>query len=824
MQPREKDPLSVEMHGVMLERTGASLSKVKQRLHDVNLTYQLKPPEDEQIEMYQWEQKINDLMSQNEKLSFPTVLEMKRIRSKRASENATEMAQDDKIQEERRKRKAELAKIANDRLREVRKTKYFGPSKYFGTGHFEEGDLLKTISDYNGQNSYWTGERKLYKRDGRFTKQKHLTEVPPWIGPQYYGNLDPKFLASGLFPENISMVPFKSATSSRSKIPPNSRQIRNNKINRRNKLDTWVYRDKGPHYMHSPDRFLEEEGSDMGSIKSQNSTRAKYLAALNGVMNTHFPNEIEKQIQKITNTTLASSREADPKSVLERSPPRIVLGDLTRQLMLVEKEERVRSRSPPSKLAEYISDGPTPTKMKAIQMLYDTTSYLARSNSLSAKLAKYERGDQSDITGFKRPDYTLGALKEEKINDAPVEESSLAPSIISSIAGLEGFGFDDNDNESMDGKKMETNDNNNNYEGINVVDDNNKNNNNDDRNDKEITRVSSADQGDRSRPVSKATKKKTYAEKKLEKLQKDIPTIVGPYVEDVLFLTESGHPIEGDYDSAVSIDSSYVHVNKNFDVIDDHNKRKSKDENDTDRGDPSLPKSKNQIKEGNQDNKNKKELASIRSPIAKMFNHAKLPLRTDIGPTLKKALSNKKLVYRSPKFGNERISPFSPHASTEDSQSAMGIQRFKMDDKSEKLEGSSAINSLLLPDADYDRLKRRYEDDVEKEYSKLMIASDQAIEAAARKAVIKERRKAKLYLTGDASVAESQSTRGRRKNPFAHNASKDDDDDLDIDNESHTSMGADPEWSEGESINTDPIESDSSLSVSKMKQPQFAIM
>ena len=130
MQPREKDPLSVEMHGVMLERTGASLSKVKQRLHDVNLTYQLKPPEDEQIEMYQWEQKINDLMSQNEKLSFPTVLEMKRIRSKRASENATEMAQDDKIQEERRKRKAELAKIANDRLREVRKTKYFGPQVF----------------------------------------------------------------------------------------------------------------------------------------------------------------------------------------------------------------------------------------------------------------------------------------------------------------------------------------------------------------------------------------------------------------------------------------------------------------------------------------------------------------------------------------------------------------------------------------------------------------------------------------------------------------------------------------------------------------------
>ena len=67
----------------------------------------------------------------------------------------------------------------------------------------------------------------------------------------------------------------------------------------------------------------------------------------------------------------------DPKQVLEKTPPRIVLGELTRQFLLVEREERMRARAPPSKKAEFAKSGPSPTKLKAISMLKQSTGFLA---------------------------------------------------------------------------------------------------------------------------------------------------------------------------------------------------------------------------------------------------------------------------------------------------------------------------------------------------------------------------------------------------------------------------------------------------------------
>ena len=121
----------------------------------------------------------------------------------------------------------------------------------------------------------------------------------------------------------------------------------------------------------------------------------------------------------------------DPKQVLEKTPPRIVLGELTRQFLLVEREERMRARAPPSKKAEFAKSGPSPTKLKAISMLKQSTGFLARSPGLSAKLGRYERGDIGE-SFKKRKDYTMGSLEAvQGVVDAPAEESSLAPSIAS---------------------------------------------------------------------------------------------------------------------------------------------------------------------------------------------------------------------------------------------------------------------------------------------------------------------------------------------------------------------------------------------------------
>ena len=50
MQPPEKDPISLQLHDEMISQTGKSIAQIKKRLNDVNMAFQLKPPENEKIE------------------------------------------------------------------------------------------------------------------------------------------------------------------------------------------------------------------------------------------------------------------------------------------------------------------------------------------------------------------------------------------------------------------------------------------------------------------------------------------------------------------------------------------------------------------------------------------------------------------------------------------------------------------------------------------------------------------------------------------------------------------------------------------------------
>ncbi len=425
MQPKEADPLSLELHERMISQTGTSLVRVKKRLKDVDMTFQLKPPEDEKMEIFVWEKKIKDLIEYKDTLDFPTIVGLKRERIKREKALAEQSASNDAIAEEKRQMHKKMAHIANERLREARKSKYFGPSKDFGVDIVGE---LRTIPNYNGQNSIYKGERVLVRKDGRYTRQTNERDVPPWIGPQYYSNLDPKFLAKGIFPENISKVPFVSATSSRQRIPPSSEQLRVDKIMRRNKLDSWIHRDPGPRYCHTPDV----------KKKLREKRVAKAETEQKGLPWDDDEDDMRREAEKYftgddgeTVDISVVSQSPDPQAILEKTPPRIVLGDLTRQFLLVEREEKMRARAPPSKKAEFARSGPSPTKLKAISMLKQSTGFLARSPGLPAKLGRYEQGDIDEALK-KRKDYTMGALSAIKgVEDAPAEESSMAPSISS---------------------------------------------------------------------------------------------------------------------------------------------------------------------------------------------------------------------------------------------------------------------------------------------------------------------------------------------------------------------------------------------------------
>ena len=101
MQPKEKDPISMEIHEQMIKACGASIARVKKRLKETNLIYQLKPPEDEKFEVNQWEMKIKDMMNHKEKMQFPSVMDIKRDRAHRQQGVAETNAKADMLEQNR---------------------------------------------------------------------------------------------------------------------------------------------------------------------------------------------------------------------------------------------------------------------------------------------------------------------------------------------------------------------------------------------------------------------------------------------------------------------------------------------------------------------------------------------------------------------------------------------------------------------------------------------------------------------------------------------------------------------------------------------------
>ena len=412
--PKEKDPISLEMYEAMLTSTGAAISRLKKRLKDTNMAFQLKPPEDEKFETLQWEQKINNIVNFKEKYDFPSVMEIKRARAKRQQGIAEKNAEKDRIEEDRKAMHAALAKEANQKLAVLRLGKNFGKANTFGGPG--EGEPIKTIERYDGANCVYKGERTLIRKDGRFTKQVGASEIPPWIGPQYYSNLDPAFLAKGLFPPNISQIPFKSATSGRNIVGHSAEDLRDSMLIRRERLTSFQDNDNmGPRYLQlperlSPERVLRHHGyvkTDEGDFLKENST--------------------------VDGTVV--SAVSNPWAATDRRPPMVMLGELTRQIVLVEKEDAMHARLPPRKREQLERGGVSPLKTKVQNMLAAATSYLTTSNTLSAKLARHERSVKEALDGGivnGRIDYTKGALNGIDNVGARAELTQPAPSVTGS--------------------------------------------------------------------------------------------------------------------------------------------------------------------------------------------------------------------------------------------------------------------------------------------------------------------------------------------------------------------------------------------------------
>lgn len=164
------DLLNLDLEAEMIARVGSSLKRVKKRLVDADLTFQLMPPPDaDPLEVSTWEAKIHALIGHRDTMSFPQLLDFKRAFSERQrveqqQQQAVATALSDK-HAERLKKGAQAAA----RLQQMQANKTFGVTSNFGGK--VPGEPLRTIEDYCGQNTIYNHQpRTLVRRDGRFTK------------------------------------------------------------------------------------------------------------------------------------------------------------------------------------------------------------------------------------------------------------------------------------------------------------------------------------------------------------------------------------------------------------------------------------------------------------------------------------------------------------------------------------------------------------------------------------------------------------------------------------------------------------------------------
>ena len=201
------DLLNLDLEAEMIVRVGSSLKRVKKRLVDADLTFQLMPHVDaDPLEVSTWEAKIHALIGHRDTMSFPQLLDFKRAFNQRRDEQQAQESANATARRgahtERLKKGAEAAV----RLKALQAGKTYGVTSSFGGK--VAGEPLRTIDNYSGLNTIYNHQpRTLVRRDGRFTKVDAVSVVPPWLSAGCYPNADPASLRDP--PEGVYTLPFK---------------------------------------------------------------------------------------------------------------------------------------------------------------------------------------------------------------------------------------------------------------------------------------------------------------------------------------------------------------------------------------------------------------------------------------------------------------------------------------------------------------------------------------------------------------------------------------------------------------------------------------
>jgi len=136
--------LHLEYEERLLQAIGTSIEKTKNRLHEAELTMNLKPPDDEPEALQEWKSRCEELINRRETTEFPTLFSMKKEFDKKALIKS--------IKENRNRliMKQKMDEILTKQTEMIRK-KVLSKGGRFGS--LESGQELRTIEKYAGEST-----------------------------------------------------------------------------------------------------------------------------------------------------------------------------------------------------------------------------------------------------------------------------------------------------------------------------------------------------------------------------------------------------------------------------------------------------------------------------------------------------------------------------------------------------------------------------------------------------------------------------------------------------------------------------------------------
>lgn len=373
---------SLILHERMISQVGKSIARVKKKLHLREL--ELHSPMPQPHVESQSVGKGSDSNNEEESLPFPQLREVKRDIQNNKSRADEETQKVNVKREIDKTRYKQLLQESYKKLDEFRRHRTYGYTKNFGGQ--EDGEPLKTIQNYNGQNCIYTSTRVLKRKSANpsYLSQSD-TSLPPWIAPGYYINTDPSYLHEK--PDNFYKLAFTSQNF--------SHRIENRKTSQDLKLEKAAITNKAI------------------SLRPPSTEHSKLLRSAIVNIDTNIPNEDydhededkEDNDYYINYFESPISRQSARNASL--SPRRIVLGNRSLQHSLPSSPSPL---TPSNNNIEVSTSRKNKLPISKRTTIHNVSSpslyYLEDEDSLAAKLTKVE------LTSYDpwRRNYSLDAL------------------------------------------------------------------------------------------------------------------------------------------------------------------------------------------------------------------------------------------------------------------------------------------------------------------------------------------------------------------------------------------------------------------------------